>query len=187
MPFPLVGGEWPSEWAPHDFGTVEQESFDNWWLRVAGDLGHLDSRVAEQWVYRHWELSPYYGVDLARLCSSVAQLSTSTILDEVRSDCCEEDKIEPVQAVWELFNPKAGPAFEPARTMNRTGTWNIPIVVVRSDDGFSRGDDSFFAAKLWLIEGHQRLRYLRVLAVRRFARSVHEVIVLTLRHTDADC
>ena len=49
-------------------------------------------------------------------------------------------------------------------SVNATGTWNMPLLVLHSPDGFVYLDQPFLEWHYWLIEGHRSLRYLRDLA-----------------------
>jgi len=181
MALQLIGGRWPKRWAPQNAGTFNQESFASWWPRVEADLGHLDPRVAEQWIHRHWHLSPYFGFDVKRARSELRRLSTATIMDAVRTvDDRQPSEIADPDKIYAMFNPKGMAAFEPALTMNTTGTWNMPVLVVESDHGFVYNREQFPDAHFWLIEGHQRQRYLRALAYKGKAAPEHEVLILAV-------
>lgn len=65
--------------------------------------------------------------------------------------------------------------------MNESGTWNVPILVLRSLDGFVLHGREY-NTPLWLLEGHQRLRYLKVLAARDLVADQHEIIELRYDH-----
>jgi len=177
----LVGGKWPLRWMPRDCDTPGQESFTAWWSRVREELGHLDPRVLEQWIHRHWTHT-VYRLDLLRLTSELRKMSTEEILSSVGSvdDFRPEDREVDSEALVRTFNPSGEP-FEPAATMNATGSWNIPIVVLESPAGFAYGDRATPDVRLWLIEGHLRFRYLRALVStgRPVARE-HDVLLLTL-------
>ena len=58
---------WDSVLQPVGEGTGEKEPFDTWWERNAVRLGSLHSRIAEQWVHRHWQNSPFCHLDLNRI------------------------------------------------------------------------------------------------------------------------
>jgi len=157
MGLQLFGGQWPEKWAPANAGTFEQEPFASWWPRVEADLGHLDPRVAEQWIHRHWDLSDYFGFDVRRVRSELRRLRTTIIVDAIRSvDDLQPGDIGDPNQVYAMFNRNGSAALEPALTMNATGTWNMPVLVVESRDGFVYRQKQFPDARLWLIEGHQR-------------------------------
>ena len=68
---------------------------------------------------------------------------------------------------------------EPTKTMNLTGTWDMPVLLVRNASGFAYEETEFRDVPMWLLEGHQRYRYLRALAARGKAAQHHEVLVLS--------
>src|SRR5688500_9811436 len=76
-------GSWPREWEPLRWSTFDQEPFADWWLRCGHYFPHLDARVLEQWVYRHWELSPYWGFPLLQCRSSLEIFTTEVLLSDV--------------------------------------------------------------------------------------------------------
>ncbi len=177
--FQLIGGQWPNHWKPRDAGTFDQEAFETWWPRVAQDLGHLDSRICEQWIHRHWSHSPYYGMDVRGMSSALRRMSTHSLLREVGTvdDRSPDPPPDPV-SLYDDFNPSGEP-LEPALSINKTGTWNIPVLLLENAGGFAYFTQLFTSVKLWLLEGHQRLRYLR--ALRSLGKQVaeeHDVLVL---------
>ena len=172
---------WPDQWKPRGFSTLHPEPSAEWWPRVSSDLGHLDPRVAEQWVHRHWSLSEYFGFELADVRSEVRRMPTATILSEVGmvDDFRPEDREDDFEEVIRRFNPPGEP-FEPAKTMNATGSWNMPILLFQNAGGFAYDDRRTSDAHLWLLEGHLRMRYLRALVnTGRSVAAEHEVLVLT--------
>ena len=65
--------------------------------------------------------------------------------------------------------------------MDATGTWNIPPVIVESPGGFLTQTGERRDLRHWLVEGHQRRRYLHALAHRGEGAADHDVFVLSLR------
>jgi hypothetical protein len=179
MPIQLCGGRWPDAWTPINDGTFDQEPFAEWWPRVSRDLEHLDPRVAEQWVHRHWTRSAYFGFDLTHARSELVRMTTAALIDNVRSvDDRRPGDIADPDHVFTWLNQRDLAKYEPMRTMNATGTWDMPILVLRSEDGFAYDDDVYPDARLWLVEGHQRLRYLRALAHKKRSAVDHHVLLL---------
>ena len=74
-----------------------------------------------------------------------------------------------------------GKPFEPGRTMDSTGTWNIPTVVLASLAEFLTPEGERPGLRFWLVEGHQRRCYLHALAHRSDEATAHDVFVLSLR------
>jgi hypothetical protein len=50
---------WPDDLRPIEDQQEVKEPFTAWWARHSQALAHLEPRIAEQWVYRHWGQSPY--------------------------------------------------------------------------------------------------------------------------------
>lgn len=178
---------WPEYLRPVGVSTREKESFATWYNRNKGGLEHLDCRALEQWVYRHWEFSPYAGIRLASLVSKVETWSGSRLVSEVGF-------IDDVDARYGRmrggddpeeylgrFVLRGGTTFEPGTSMGTTGTWNFPILVMRSSEGFVFRGERFPAHRFWLIEGHLRFRYLRALRIADRPDREHEVIILRRR------
>ena len=63
--------------------------------------------------------------------------------------------------------------------MTTKGTWDMPVLLVRSSSGFVHNNIEVPQFSLWLLEGHRRHDYLRALAAKRLAAESHEVLVLT--------
>lgn len=111
------------------------------------------------------------------------RVPTNVLIEDVGSvfDRRPDETIEDPSSVFDVFNPPRGKPFEPAITMNATGTWNIPALLVEHEQGFAYDEQQFPNRRLWLIEGHQRLRYLRALTNSgRGAAVAHDVLVLRL-------
>lgn len=177
----LGDGSWPDAWMPHGVGTLEREPFTAWWLRVGHEFSHLDPRILEQWVFKYWRGSPYFGFPLAHAVYETRRVQTRTIVQRFRPaprflGAGPDDPGD----VYDMFNLSLYEPYEPAKTMNATGTWNIPIIVAESDQGFRYEDRRYPRRRFWLLEGHQRRRYLRAIDQRGAAADEHEVFVLTV-------
>jgi hypothetical protein len=164
---------WFGDLRPIGEGTWEKEPFDPWWERNQGHLGSLHPRIAEQWVHRHWQNSPFCHLELERISWRFERWSTQRLLAEVvRPDPADETNLTHDYALYRDRDS------EPARTIRATGTWDIPIIIIEAPNGALRssGPD---ARHFFLIEGHQRMRCLAVFD--RFANcaSEHETFILT--------
>jgi hypothetical protein len=77
-----------------------------------------------------------------------------------------------------------GKKFEPFSSLDATGTWNIPPVVLATPAGVRIAKGDFPEARYWLIEGHMRRRYLGALASSGqgggHPDALHEIFVLTI-------
>ena len=112
-------------------------------------------------------------------------MSTESIWNHVGSvdDFRAEDRDIDWDELIRRFNSLSKP-FEPAKTMNATGSWDIPIVLFESADGFAYDDRPVRDDPLWLLEGHLRMRYLRALVnTGHPVAAEHEVLVLKRART----
>lgn len=150
-----------------------------WLERTAPSLGHLDARVSLQWIYRHWGMSPYQSLPLPRLSCVLETWTTQRILHEVGWRLPEWDR-QP-EAYLEHFQ---GRAFEPFRSMDAIGTWDIPPIILATPSGIRTEKGEFPHVRYWLIEGHLRRRYLGALASSEkgggHPHARHEIFVLAL-------
>jgi hypothetical protein len=127
----------------------EKEPFAAWWARNGARLAHLHPLGTEQWVYRHWCHSPYCHLPLDRMAWRLERWTTWNILDRVYWGDADADP-EFIYAVLR------GNGEEPARSMNRCGTWNLPPVLLHAPAGL-RVPQEF---RVWILEllGADRLR-----------------------------
>lgn len=181
MPLDLTAQErsWPGEWRPLGWGTFEAKPFEDWWLRIGDGFPDLDRRVLQQWMHRHWEYSEYWGLRIDDIRSKLERWPTDAILSRVGTPrLADVNRGHPSPAEEFLYLNQAADQYEPMLSMNSTGTWNMPLLVHHSPDGFIYLDRLFESWHYWLIEGHQRLRYLRALAHSGAPAGEHEVLVL---------
>ena len=166
----LRGGRWPEEWQPRGWQSFEHEDFEVWWERLGSQFPNLDPRVLEQLVHRHFELSFFSGFPLLEFRSELELLPTGQILRDVGYDDCWSTTHTPesLDAHYKDINHEAYAVGrqEPFKTLNASGTWKTPILLVHSPTGFVSGDRPLPEFRLWLLEGHRRLDYLRALAPR---------------------
>jgi len=169
---------WDSDLQPRNWGsgrTSDVETFPNWWARVGSRLSNLEPRIAEQWVYRHWRFSLYRHLPLEGIQWKLEEWKTTDILKQcVESPECDLD--DPDNALEQI---SCYPG-EPARTMDATGTWNIPIIIMHTPDGVLANNGVRDEVRYWLIEGHTRVRYLNALHVIGQESGIHQVFVLTM-------
>lgn len=174
---------WPSRLQPVGESTLEKEPFSTWYARNKAGLEHLDPRILEQWVYKHWIYSPYTGLPLDTLTSTIEIWKSSKLIAEVGfideiNVITRGDELGGSDGVEFLarFVHRDGRTFEPGTTMSSTGTWNFPILVIESPGGFWVNGFDFPSWRYWLIEGHLRFRYLRALHVAGLPDRDHEVL-----------
>jgi hypothetical protein len=131
--------------------------------------------MAEQWIYRHWIWSPYRNLPLDQLVWRQESWKTRRILEEA----FRRPQFGMLQPAfdYEVFH---GKYFEPARSMDQTGTWNYPIMVLSTPNGVKTTRGVFAQVRYCLIEGHQRVRYLNALSARGECAGEHCVFLLSI-------
>jgi hypothetical protein len=174
---------WPGELQPIRPNEYEKEPFQSWWHRCKDKLGHLPHKVCEQWVYRHWEETGYGFLPLENLSCRLEQWETGRILASIGiwdEGLITDEGHKYCSASWDydVVREKGG---EPLETMEKTGTWNIPIIVLQSDSGFGTFRGPRPDIHYWLIEGHKRIRCLNALAHYSKPASNHLLYVLDLK------
>src|SRR5918998_1728131 len=93
---------WDAALEPIMEGTHAKEPFEAWWARNSARLANLHPLVAEQWVYRHWEQSPFCHLPLKRLSCRLESWPTRRILQEV--GWSREDWDENPEAGYSLYH-----------------------------------------------------------------------------------
>jgi hypothetical protein len=166
---------WDAALTPIEAGEWGQEPFDAWWSRSSEALANLHPQIAEQWVYRHWLYTNFSHISLPDLTWRREVWPTQEILELVERPRKDED----AEHDYRVFHVKL-PTHEPAKTMDTTGTWNFPILVLRTPEGVMTYSGPSPDARFWLIEGHKRMRYLNALASRNQCADEHALFVLTL-------
>jgi len=164
---------WPPETKPLGDESWEREPFAEWWHRNEPLLKNLHPQVAEQWVYRHWEYTPYRCIPLHKLTWEETSWPTCRILDDVASNLEFDSSFD--------FETFTGQDTNTGRPFILCGTWDYPIVILATPAGFSNWGGRFPDAKHLLIEGHQRMRLLN--AYYRLGKPMaqtHKLFVLAL-------
>lgn len=172
---------WPDELKPYMPNEFEKEPFQGWWGRCHNRLSHLPKAVCEQWIYRHWEETSYSFLPLENLSCRLEQWETGRILTAIGiwdEGLITDEGHKYCSASWDydIVREKGG---EPLETMEKTGTWNIPIVVLYSESGFDTLRGPRPDIHYWLIEGHKRIRCLNALAHYCQVASSHQLFVLS--------
>ena len=171
---------WDEALRPAGLATWNKESFETWWQRHLHRLDNLHPQIAEQWVYKYWDASPYCHVPIKHLSYRLEEWTVEKILSEV--GWIRKDSDDHPVFNFEVFH---GKNFEPGLSMDATGTWNIPPVFLESPTGFLTDFGEKPETRYWLIEGHQRRRYLHALACKGEGAgkpgSRHQVFVLSLK------
>ena len=178
-PFPIFsecGCVWPDRLKPYENPDepFSKEPFDKYWKRAKTLVGRLDSQVIEQWIYRHWTQSPYSYICLDDLTSRLETWSTDDILAVLTRLNSQDDEAE-IEAGEDYFGAWSS---EPKETMERTGTWNIPPIILANAPGFLELDGTLVKQKHCLIEGHNRFRYLNYMNSRGRGDTKHFVWII---------
>jgi hypothetical protein len=165
---------WDESLTPAGFGTAQKEPFESWEQRNQRALAHLHPAISEQWIYRHWTSSPYKNLPIEGLTWRQESWETNKILEQV----FRRWPSGPLQPEFD-YKTFHGKAVEPALTMDRTGSWNYPIVILETPDGVRTSSTVLPNVTHCLIEGHQRVRYLNALRSRGECADKHLLFILT--------
>lgn len=157
-------------------GDFNKEPFEAWWARWGETLAHLDPRIAEQWIYRHWCHSYMAFLELAPLKWRLESWPGDRILSDVHLEfggpmVADHD--------FKAFNGEGG--FGPistARAMN-TGTWDMPLLALETPNGIRSVDGDLGQVRYVVAEGSKRMRYLNALTHRGEGQGPHELFILT--------
>lgn len=167
---------WPTELRPIGNGSHDKEPFASWWARNALRLANLGPRVAEQWIYRHWDESPFQFLPLEPLHATSERWSSDVLLATVHIEF--GGPVDPEHD----YRSFSGNGTDPLSTaLNwHQGSWTIPIVVLRTPQGIRTHGGDRPDIRFLLIEGSKRVRWLHALHFRRAPTGPHLVHVLEL-------
>lgn len=162
---------WPNTLCPAGQDTYGKESFQSWWSKHESVLGNVDKLIAEQWVYRHWNKSPFSFLPLDSLTWEARACYSKEFLYDVHLLFGG-----PADADWDyrVFHEQQ------LQTANdwSNGTWSIPPVVLETPCGFQCKTGRFPDARLLLVEGSKRYRYLNALYRRGERSSPHKYYLI---------
>jgi hypothetical protein len=165
---------WPEKLRPIGEGTFEKENFASWWCRYENEFSHLDSRVLEQWVHRHWLYSDFSFIPLDTLNCELVVWPVDQILGEVFNRL--EVNYAP-QFDYDVFH-EFGETHPTAKALD-LGAWDYPIIVVRTPSGIRTCDGCERPeVRFLLVEGHQRVRYLNALNSRSVVLKPQDLFIL---------
>jgi hypothetical protein len=166
---------WPDDLIPVGEGSIDKEDFETWWTRNKHRLTNLDPLIAEQWVHRHWTHSRFDFLPLETITWDLVEMDGDEILQTVRREYA--GPLVP-QFDYDVFQGQ-GDKLATARALDE-GTWDYPIIVLRTPSGMRGYDGDFPDVRLLLVEGHQRHRYLNALhALGKPPRGPHKVFVIS--------
>lgn len=161
--------------APEGEG-FRKESFASWYPRAQARLPNVPACVAENWIHRHWDHSPFEWLPLDRLRFRSEQWSIADVL-----------RIE-AGPNWRALGGWVGLTDHHQqlhasswvwRDMQTRGTWPVPVIVLDNKDGLPNP----FGHPLprWLLlEGHVRSETMRCLIAEQKALPTHIVWVASL-------
>ncbi|MCQ0986499.1 hypothetical protein [Jiella marina] len=169
---------WPEHLKPIGEDTLlEKESFAEWWSRHHDELDHLPAIVCEQWIHRHWLNSPWSFLPLDSLQWERTTESGEYILQTIYSPW---DRHTCPQFDYETFQQTGGEDRLPTAKALDSGTWDYPVVAIRTPHGIKEMGKNHLGVRRMVVEGHQRLRYLRALhMLGQPPVGPHEVITLS--------
>ncbi len=168
---------WDAAMRPIGEGEHHKETFEAWWGRWRERLSHLDPRIAEQWVYRHWCHSYMAFLNLDDITWRLEIWPGEAILGRVWMEFGG-----PMDAAhdYAAFNGVGG--FGPiatARAMN-AGTWDMPLLVLETPTGIVSHDEGEMPDVRFVVaEGSKRMRYLNALLARGEGAGPHELFILS--------
>jgi hypothetical protein len=170
---------WDPWLSPFGGGNFHEESFDTWWSRCRHQLNGLHPMIAEQWIYRHWNQSPFRDLPLAQLAWRQESWRVEDIFNDVFVRPCYIRDFADLDLEGD-FKQNHRKTCEPFKSLNTTGTWDFPIVVIHTPDGVRANFKHLPEVRFCLIEGHRRFRFLIAWEGRAFTADRHAVFVLSM-------
>ncbi|MDO9473729.1 MAG: hypothetical protein Q7J28_11785 [Caulobacter sp.] len=149
-----------------DEDSFNVEPFSQWWERNGHRFVGVDPLVLEQWVHRHFHLTPFK-LPLNGLVSRREAWTTDDILKRVHTSdrLSAGHDYQALGANW-------------GQDMLALGTWRCPILVLETPNGLRQRAGDWPLARYALIEGHRRFRMLNALACRNEAAFEHDVLLI---------
>lgn len=166
---------WGQALRPIGEGDLDKESFDAWWARCGDSLRHLDPRIAEQWIHRHWSQSYMAFLELDFVTWRLESWSGDRILSEVHLEFGGPMNAEHDYAA---FNNRGLGPLATARAMNR-GTWDMPLLALETPNGIMSASEELPEVRYVVAEGSKRMRYLNALRHRGQGEGPHEIFILS--------
>jgi hypothetical protein len=173
---------WDERLKPIGEGDHVKEPFDQWWVRNAESMQNLDSKIAEQWVYRHWKNSPYCFIQLHALNWKLECWPTEPLLRNIH---IRGWTLDPDFDYRQFQNAKRFANHPTVTSIDQSGTWDYPIIVLETPNGFRDSNRSYSEEKYLLIEGHKRLRYLNAKHQREECMPCHQLFLLSIGRSSA--
>jgi len=174
---------WPEALRPVGEATHAKEPFDVWWARNRQVLAHLPEDLCEQWIYRHWTHSPFSFLPLDGVSWVRRLWSGGELLASIHRAWGGE--LHP-QFDYDAFQGRGGADRQTTAVALDQGTWEYPMVLLSTPFGIVDRGEVLPNARLVIVEGHQRHRYLNALhALERPPAGPHETIILSVPFTGA--
>ena len=170
---------WPDKFLVME--NHEDIPLDRWWNLYSHELANLNKEICEQWIYRHGGNANYKFLPLDKLAWGLEQWETDKIINSVGiwDDNRIVDEGHTYCSAEHDFNIYNEIIRNPFHSLRETGTWNTPILLLHSPEGFITYKGKRPDIHYWLVEGHSRIRYLN--ALQQFGKLVshHSVYILT--------
>ena len=144
----------------------DRGDFERWWARVSDSLPRMPPGVAEQWVFRHWDHSPYHHVPVRDLDFRLESWSLDRLRQLRVGDGCRFDEAKDVRV--SLKSPRTWVQEQTVALR----TFPVPIIAWE-------GPKLYGLRTPQLLEGHRRFTYLLHLAYHEPVEEEHAVWVAT--------
>lgn len=151
---------YPKAWAPEiaEDGSI-QTNFDDWWAKNSCNFPGVPECVARQWLYRHWNNSPYSWLPSQGAEFQLVEINGNQLM-EIAAGAGDTWKIEETLAIGRRHIEKG--QFWVASYMRVYRTWPKPVIVLDNKSGALHSGQGFIPSYqpivtgLNLIEGHRR-------------------------------
>jgi hypothetical protein len=143
---------WPEDLRPVGEGSHEKEPFELWWARHSARLRRLHMQIAEQWIYRHWTYSHFSFLPLDALSWRLEAWESATIIRDVVRYGHDRTPYN-VEFDYKTFQRCGGDDRHATARALDDGTWDYPIVVLETPDGFVDAGRDRPDGRFVLIEG----------------------------------
>jgi hypothetical protein len=162
---------WPETLRPAGLDSFAKESFDDWWSKHQNELANLDQLIAEQWIYRHWDGSPFCFIPLV-------DLKWETRIADSEEFLCKVNLFfgGPADAEHDYKVFHENQSLTARNWAN--GTWTIPPIALETPTGFNVSLQTYPDTRLLLLEGSKRYRYLNALYKKGMNNELHSFFVI---------
>ena len=145
---------------PKNWGSFEVEPFKEYYERVGKSFSNIPICVFENWIHRHWrnfeddwlDLDPKSFLFQSADIDNYELVAISHVSDWMRTLNGWGD---------DLFKNKERRETRLAKYVIANGTWPVPIILLKNQNGYNHKRLGNLAKPIQLIEGHMRLAYIR--------------------------